>query len=118
MIGSLALGVGLAANPLLAPWSGPFGGVPAFDQVKVEHFKPALEAAMAEQLAEVDKIANDPAPATFENTLVALERSGRTLTRVGSVFGTYSGTMNTPDFQAVQREMNPRLAAFNDHIRQ
>jgi peptidyl-dipeptidase Dcp len=92
--------------------------VPPFDQVRVEHFKPALEAAMSEQLAEIDKIANDPAPPTFENTMVALERSGRSLTRVSSVFGTYAGTMNTPEFQAVQREMNPRLAAFTDQIRQ
>src|SRR5439155_13384834 len=74
-------------NPLLAPWTGPYGGVPPFDKVKVEHFQPALAAAMAEQLAEVDKIANDPAPPTFENTLAALERSGRTLDRVGTIFG-------------------------------
>ena len=47
-------------NPLLAPWTGPYGGVPPFDQVKVEHFKPALEAAMAEQLAEIDRITADP----------------------------------------------------------
>src|ERR1044071_2698152 len=76
-------------NPLLAPWTGPYGGVPPFDKVKVAHFRPALEAAMAEQLAEVDKIAGDPAPPTFENTLAALERSGRTLDRVATVFGIY-----------------------------
>ena len=52
-----------AANPLLAPWTGPYGGVPPFDEVKVEHFKPALEAAMAEQLREIDAIAADPAAA-------------------------------------------------------
>jgi peptidyl-dipeptidase Dcp len=136
MIRSLARGVALGAavaaaavpatpapegtvdNPLLAPWSGPHGGVPPFDQVKVEHFKPALESGMAAQLAEVEKIANDPAPPTFENTLAALERSGRTLTRASSVFATYTGTMNTPEFQAVQREMMPRLAGFTDKIRQ
>jgi peptidyl-dipeptidase Dcp len=55
-------------NPLLAKWVGPYGGVPPFDQIKVEQFKPALETAMAENLAEVDRIANDPAPPTFENT--------------------------------------------------
>ena len=53
-------------------WAGPYGGVPAFDKIKVEHFKPALEAAMAENLREVEAIANNPAPATFENTIVAL----------------------------------------------
>ena len=105
-------------NPLLAPWTGPYGGVPPFDKVKVEHFQPALAAAMAEQLAEVDKIANDPAPPTFENTLAALERSGRTLDRVGTIFGVYSGTMSTPDFQKVEEEMAPKLAAFSDQITQ
>jgi peptidyl-dipeptidase Dcp len=105
-------------NPLLAPWSGPYGGVPPFDKVKVEHFQPALEAAMAEQLAEVDKIANDPAPPAFENTLAALERSGRSLERVGTIFGVYSGTMSTPDFQKVEEEMAPKLAAFSDQITQ
>src|SRR5437868_5617929 len=68
-------------NPLLAPWTGPYGGLPPFDQVKVEHLKPALEAGMTEQLAEVDAIDSDPAPPTFENTLAAYERSGRLLDR-------------------------------------
>jgi peptidyl-dipeptidase Dcp len=122
-VAALAATAALAAeatvqNPLLAPWTGPYGGVPAFDKVKVEHFRPALEAAMAEQLAEVDKIASDPAPPTFENTLAALERSGRTLDRVATIFGVYSGTMSTPDFQKVEEEMAPKLAAFSDQITQ
>src|SRR5688500_14216746 len=105
-------------NPLLAKWSGPYGGVPPFDLVKVEHFKPALEAAMAEQLAEVEKIVANPAPATFESTLAALERGGQTMNRVGTAYGVFSSTMNTPEFQAVEREMAPKLAAFNDKILQ
>jgi peptidyl-dipeptidase Dcp len=105
-------------NPLLAPWSGPYGGRPPFDKVKVELFKPALEASMAEALAEVDRIANDPAPPNFENTLAALERAGRTLDRVSNIFGVYSSTMSTPDFQKVEEEMAPRLAAFSDQITQ
>lgn len=105
-------------NPLLAKWTGPYGGVPPFDQVKVEQFKPALEAAMAEQLAEIEKIARDPAPPSFENTIAAMERSGRTLDRVGSIFGVYSSTLSTPEFQAVETEMAPRLAAFQDQITQ
>jgi len=105
-------------NPLLAPWTGPYGGVPPFDKVKVAHFRPALEAAMAEQLAEVDKIAGDPAPPTFENTLAALERSGRTLDRVATVFGIYGSTMSTPEFQTVEQDMAPKLAAFSDQITQ
>lgn len=105
-------------NPLLAKWEGPFGGVPPFDRVQVKFFKPALEAAMAEQLAETDRIANNPAPPTFDNTIAALERTGHTLDRVSTLYGIWSSTMASPEFQGVQREMAPRLAAFNDQITQ
>src|SRR5829696_9375950 len=74
-------------NPLLAKWEGPYGGIPPFDRVQIPLFKPALEAAMAEQLAEIEQIANDPAPPDFENTIAALERSGRTLDRVTTLYG-------------------------------
>jgi len=103
-------------NPLIAPWSGPFGGVPPFDRVKVEHFKPALEHAMAERLAEIDRIAADPAAPNFANTLEAMERGGRTLDRAATIYGIFSSTMRTAAFQDVEREMEPRLAAFNDRI--
>jgi peptidyl-dipeptidase Dcp len=105
-------------NPLLAPWTGPYGGVPPFDQVKVEHFAPAFEAAMAEQLAAVEAIAHDPAPPTFENTLAAMERSGRTLDRLQSVFHVFSGNLNSAAFQAVERALGPRIAAHGDRIAQ
>jgi peptidyl-dipeptidase Dcp len=105
-------------NPLLAEWRGPYGGVPPFDRVEVGHFQPALEAAMAENLAEIDRIAADPAAPTFDNTIAALERAGRTLNRVQTAYGVWSSTMNTPEFQAVEREMAPRLAAFYDRITQ
>ncbi len=107
-----------STNPLLAPWSGLHGGVPPFDRIEVAHFKPALEAAMAENLAEIDRIANDPAAPAFENTIAALERTGRTLTRVETAYGVWSSTLNSPEFQAVEREMEPKLAAFNDQIYQ
>ena len=105
-------------NPLLAPWTGPYGGVPPFDKVEVGQFKPALEASMADALAEIDRIANDAAAPTFENTIAALERSGRALDRASNVFGVYSSTMSTPDFQKVEEEMAPKLAAFSDQITQ
>jgi len=105
-------------NPLLAKWEGPYGGVPPFDRVKVADFKPALEAGMAENLADVDRIAKDPAPPNFENTIAAMERAGQTLDRVQTIYGVFGSTMNGPEFQAVQREMAPRLAAFNDQITQ
>jgi peptidyl-dipeptidase Dcp len=105
-------------NPLLRPWTGPYGGVPPFAEVKVADFVPALEAGMAEQRAAVARIAADPAAPTFENTLAALERSGRTLDRVTRAYGVWSSTLATPEFQAVEREMAPRLAAFSDEITQ
>ena len=105
-------------NPLLANWEGPYGGVPPFDHVKVEYFKPALEVAMAENLTEIDKIANDKSAPTFENTIVGMERAGQTLDRVTTIYGVWAGTMASPEFQVVQREMAPKLAAFNDKIAQ
>jgi len=106
------------AGSLTGEWKGPFGGVPAFDKVKVEAMKPALEAGMAEQLAEIDKIAASAEPPTFANTIAALERAGQSLDRVSTVFGVWSSTMNSPDFQAVEREMSPKLASFSDQITQ
>lgn len=105
-------------NPLLGEWAGPYGGVPPFDKVQVALFKPALEAAMAENLKEIDNITRVRSAPTFENTIVALEIAGHTLDRVSTVYGIWSGTMSSPDFQVVQREMAPKLAAFNDQITQ
>ena len=105
-------------NPLLRPWSGSYGGVPPFDHVAVADFEPALEAAMNSNLAEVHNIANDPAPPTFANTIEAMERAGRPLQRVMAVYGVWSSTMNSPEFQTVERTMAPRLAAFSDKITQ
>jgi len=107
-----------AANPLLAPWTGPYGGVPAFDKVKVADLQPALEAAMAQQLVAIEQIANDPATPNFANTIAALERSGRALERVSTVYGVYSSTLNDEAVQAVEREIEPKLAAFSDQITQ
>ena len=107
-----------ANNPLLAPWIGPAGGVPPFDRVSVADFKPALEEAMAENLAEIDAIARNPAAATFDNTIAALERSGRQFRRVNAIYSVWSSTMSTSDFQAVERDMQPKLAAFSDKISQ
>ena len=105
-------------NPLLAPWTGPHGGVPPLDQVKVEHFEPALEAGMAAQLEAVRKIPSDPAPPTYESTIAALERSDRVLKPVVNLYGIWSSSMSSPEFQAVEREMAPRLAAFRDRVTQ
>jgi peptidyl-dipeptidase Dcp len=105
-------------SALLAPWEGPYGGVPPFDRVNVADFKPALEAAMAEKLGEVAAIAENPAPPSFDNTLLALERAGQTFSRVNAVYDIWSSNMNTGDFQAVERQMGPKIAAFHDAITQ
>ncbi|HXH70763.1 MAG TPA: M3 family metallopeptidase [Pyrinomonadaceae bacterium] len=105
-------------NPLLAGWKGAFGGTPLFDRVKVADFKPALESAMTEKLSEVERIAKNSAAPTFENTIVAMERTGRTLDRVQAVYGVWSSAMNNAEFQTVEREMNSKLAAFSDKITQ
>lgn len=111
-------GEAAAVNPLVAEWQGPYGGVPPFDEASVELLEPALETAMAEELAEVDAIADTPEPPSFENTIAALERSGRALDRVGTVYGIFSSSLSTPEFQAVERKMAPRLAAHRDRIAQ
>jgi peptidyl-dipeptidase Dcp len=119
-----SLGCRLAAaeettgNPALAEWTGPYGGLPPFDKVRLEHLKPALEQGMAEQLRAVEAIAADPAPATFENTLAAMERSGRGFERAHTFYGIWSSLLSTPEFQALEREMAPKLAAFGDKINQ
>ncbi|MFN0241739.1 MAG: M3 family metallopeptidase [Planctomycetota bacterium] len=103
-------------NPLLPRWSGPYGGVPPLDTVRVEHFKPALEASIDEFMKEIDAIAAQTAAATFDNTLAALERAGRTFDRVQTVYDIFRSTKNTPEFQVVETEMAPRLAAVSDRI--
>ena len=116
--GPAASAAARADMPLLAPWGGPHGGVPAFDKVRVADFKPALTAAMAENLAEINAIATNPAAPTFENTIAAMERAGQTLTRVSAVYDIWSSTLNDPAFAAVETEMAPKLAAFYDQITQ
>jgi len=103
-------------NPLLSLWKGPWGGVPPFGSFNAEDFRGALESAMAETLREVERIATQPSPPTFENTILALERSDRTLDRVASLYGVYTSTMNDDPMQAVEREMAPKLAAFFDQV--
>ncbi len=103
---------------LLAPWTGPFGGVPPFATVKVANFAAALQAGMDEQLREIEAIAHNPAPANFHNTIAALETAGHTLERVLAIYGVYSGALSDDAMQAVERDMEPRLAAFHDLITQ
>ena len=112
----LAAETATAPNPLLGNWTGPYGGVPPFDRVQVADFKPALEKAMADELDEIAAIAKNGEKPTFANTIAALESAGKEFDRVSAIFGIYSSTMDTKDFQAVETEMAPRLAEFGDKI--
>jgi peptidyl-dipeptidase Dcp len=105
-------------NPILAKWTGPYGGVPPFDKIKPEHFKPAIEASINEFRKELETIAKHPDPPTFENTLAALEDAGRTYRDLDTSYGIWTSNLSTPDIQAVEREMAPKLAAFEDEITQ
>ncbi|MBA2271214.1 MAG: M3 family metallopeptidase [Chthoniobacterales bacterium] len=107
---------GSSGNPLLTESTLPYK-LPPFDQIKNEHFAPAYTAALAEHLKEVETIANNKEPATFENTLVAMERSGQTLERVENVFGNLAGAHTNPEIQKVEAEMAPKLSAHRDTIR-
>jgi len=105
-----------AATPLNLPWAGPYGGVPPFDRARVVDFAPAVEQAMAEQLVAIDRIAADPAPPTFANTIAAAERAGRPLDRVLTVYGVFCSSLSDEPLQAVERDLAPKLAAFQDRI--
>jgi peptidyl-dipeptidase Dcp len=103
------------ANPFFAASTLPFE-MPPFDLIRDEHYLPAFEKGMVEALAEIEAIANNPEAPTFENTVVAMERSGQLLGRVSRVFGNLNAAHTNPKMQEVQREVAPRLAAHVDAI--
>lgn len=102
-------------NPLLSESTLSFQ-IPPFDKIKNEHYTPAFTRALAEQLKEIDAIANNPEPADFENTLVAMERSGQMLTRVNNIFSNLAGAHTNPELQKIESAMAPKLAAHQDAI--
>jgi peptidyl-dipeptidase Dcp len=104
-----------ATNPFFTASTLPFQA-PPFDKIKDSDYQPAIEKGMAEQLAEVEKIADNPAPATFENTYVALEKTGVLLDRVMAVFNGVTGANTDDALQKVQEEEAPKLAAHQDAI--
>jgi len=102
-------------NPLLTESSLPYH-VPPFDKIKDEHFVPAIEAGMREQLKEIEPIANNSEEPTFDNTIVALERSGRLLDRAERTFDNLNACDTNPTRQKIDKEMAPKLAAHRDEI--
>jgi peptidyl-dipeptidase Dcp len=102
-------------NPFATPSELPYA-LPPFDRISDEHYLPAFEAGLAEQAAEVDEIAGNPEPPTFENTIEALERSGRLLSRVSNVFFNLAGSDSNDTIHEVQAAVAPKLAAHHDAI--
>jgi peptidyl-dipeptidase Dcp len=96
-------------NPLLDVWQGPFG-LPPFATIRPEHFRPAFDAALAAHRAEIEAIATNRAAASFENTIVALEKSGRELDRVANLFFVLTGAHTSDEIEAIERDMSPLLA--------
>ena len=102
-------------NPFLAESDLPYG-MPPFDLIRDEHFVPAFERGMAEQSAEIEAIASNPEAAAFDNTIVAMEHSGRLLARTRRVFSNLSGAHTNETLQEIQQEMAPKFSAHNDNI--
>src|ERR1700733_9099156 len=107
---------GLRSRESLLCSKQPAFQAPPFDKIQDSDYQPAIEAGMAQQLAEIRVIADNPEPPSFENTVVALEKSGRLLDRVNSVFDAVTGANTNPDLQKVQQIEAPKLAAHHDAI--
>jgi len=97
-------------NPFFEDWTAPFGA-PPLDRIKPEHFAPAYDRALAEHTAEVAAIAQNRSPPSFDNVVLALEKSGRLLTRIEGVFGNLTSSATNEELQAIELEMAPRLSA-------
>ncbi|MEH0195105.1 M3 family metallopeptidase [Caulobacter sp. CCNWLY153] len=115
-----APGLSFAAetNPLLAPWTGPYGGVPAFDKMKVSDLTSAVDTAMARNLAEIDAIVANKAAPTFANTIAALEDTGRTLADVACYYGIWGSNMSSPEYQAIEPAIDAKFSEIGDKITQ
>jgi peptidyl-dipeptidase Dcp len=105
-------------NLLLQEWTGPYGGVPAFDKMKISDLKPAIVAGMISNLAEIDSIANNPEPPTFENTIVEMERAGKELDLAFQYYGIFSSNMSSPEFRKIEEELSPEISEFSSKITQ
>ena len=104
-----------ASNPLLQPWNTPYD-LPPFDQVRPEHFTPAFEVAMQAHVAELDAIASNPAAPDFANTVQAFDEAGRLFVRVSNLFWNLTSSETSPELQAAEMALAPRLAAHENAI--
>ncbi|MCR5115616.1 MAG: M3 family metallopeptidase [Bacteroidales bacterium] len=102
-------------NPFLREWNTPYG-VPPFDQIKVEHYLPAIEAGIKQQNAEIKAITSNKQAPTFENTILALEYSGALLNKVAGVFFNLTECLNSPEMEAVAEKAYPLMSRHSDNI--
>ena len=103
---------------LLKPWIGPYGGVPPWKQVKVDEFLGAFDVTIAKSLKEINVIANNEAAPTFENTLVAMEKAGKTLTRVQAIFDVHTLNLSLGPIADIEKAVAPKLSQYSDSITQ
>lgn len=106
----------LTENPAYKDWTGEYQGLPAFDQIRPEHFEPALLGSMEAALKAYDKIADSAEPATFENTMIPMEKISLDLDRVQILFSIWSSNLSSPEIQKVEKEVAPKMAEFGDKI--
>ena len=105
-------------NILLKEWTGPYGGVPAFDKMSLENIEQAIDWGMEKNLKEIDAIVANPDAPNFDNTILVLEKTGQDLDRVFPFWGIWSSNMNSSEFRKIQGKVNPKLSDFSSKIRQ
>ena len=105
-------------NVLLKEWTGPYGGVPSFDLMKVEDVKVAMLHGMELEMKDIEAIANNTDAPTFENTIEEMERSGAELNRASSYYGILSGNMSSQEFRDLQTELAPMFSEHGSKITQ
>jgi peptidyl-dipeptidase Dcp len=111
-----ALAETTSLGPMLDPWTGEHDGYPLFQQLKIEEFKPALLKGMDLKRAQIKTIVEQTTAPNFENTILAFEDAGRPFSRTNRLFDIYTSTMNNKPMQAIESEMKPLLAKFDDEI--
>lgn len=105
-------------NIILAEWTGPYQGVPAFNKMKVEMLKPAIMKGMEQHLKEIDSIAGNAEAPTFENTIIPFEKTGAALDRAFTYYGIFSSNLSSPEFREIQKELSPKISEYSSKISQ
>lgn len=105
-------------SPMLAEWTGPYGGTPPFDTINPDTFEADLTRGMENAIAEIDAITRNPQPATFSNTIKAMECGGADLDRAGTLYGVYTSNLSNDKIRALNVSMSPKFSAFYDSINQ